>query len=114
MQTWQHNKHRHTSIHKWSDNYANFHSAENNVWSRIFKIIFKTVRDTQIQTFLYNSVHRELFHVIIGYVTLKLKTIKLVTTVVKLMTLHISPKTTSMLMSSAGLTGSVGQNISVS
>ncbi len=47
-----------TSIHKWSDHYTNFHNAENNVWSKIFKFPFKTVRDTKIQTFQYNIVHR--------------------------------------------------------
>ncbi len=40
-----------TVLHKWSDNYTNFHNAENNVWSRIFKFPFKTLRDTNIQTF---------------------------------------------------------------
>ncbi len=54
----------------------------------------------------------KLFYVIIGYVTLKLKTVKPVTTVVKVMTLHMSSKNAPMLMSS-GLTGSIGGNISV-
>ncbi len=49
--------HTPTSIHKWSDHYTNFHNAE-NVWSRIFKFPFKTVRDTKIQTYQYNIVHR--------------------------------------------------------
>ncbi len=50
--------HTPTSIHKWSDHYTNFHNAENNIRSRIFKFPFKTVRDTKIQTFQYNTVHR--------------------------------------------------------
>ncbi len=98
-----------TSIHKWSDHYTNFHSAENNIWSRKIKIPIQNYkRYKNVNMILYI----ELFHVIIGYVTLNLKTLKPVTTVVKLMTLCISSIIAPRLMSS-GLTGSIGGNISV-
>ncbi len=56
----------------------------------------------------------ELFCVIIGYVTLKLKRVKPVTTVtvVKLMTLRISSKIAPRIIRS-GSTGSTGGNISL-
>ncbi len=101
-----------TAIYKWYDQYTNFDSAGNNIWSRIFKLPFKIVRDTKIQTFQNNFVCRIIQCNNYLYVTLKLKTVKLVTTVVKLMTVHISSKNVTRLMSS-GLTGSIGENISV-
>ncbi len=71
-----HNKHRHThthtSIHKWFDHYTNFHSAENNVCSRIFK---SPSKHSEIQKLKYFNriLYIALFDVILGYVTLKLK-----------------------------------------
>ncbi len=33
-----------------------FKEASTNVWPRIFKLLFKTVRDTKIQTFQYRII----------------------------------------------------------
>ncbi len=35
------------------NHYPNFHSADANVWPRLFRLPFETVRDTKIQTFQY-------------------------------------------------------------
>ena len=51
-------KHIPTSISKWTAHYQGFRSAESSVWPRIFKIPFKTVRDTKIQTFQFRVLHR--------------------------------------------------------
>ncbi len=47
-----------TSRKKWFDHYPEFHSADTNVWPRLFKLPFETVRDAKIQTFQYRILHR--------------------------------------------------------
>ncbi len=67
-----------------------------------------------IQKFTHFNIilYIEVFHVIIGYVTLRLKIVKPATNVTKLMELCISLKIAIRLISS-GLTGLIGGNISM-
>ncbi len=51
-------KHTLTSISKWTALYQDFNSAESNVWKQIFRLPFKTVRDTKIRTFQFRLLHR--------------------------------------------------------
>ncbi len=49
--------HTPTALQIWFIHYPIFKEASANVWSRIFKLPFKTVRDTKIQTFQYRIIH---------------------------------------------------------
>ena len=51
-------KHIPNTIKKWTSTYPNFNNADTSVWPRIFKLPFKTVRNTKIQTFQYRLIHR--------------------------------------------------------
>ncbi len=62
--------HTPTALQKWSINYPIFKEASANVWHRIFKLPFKTVRDTKIQTFQYRII-KILFHATSGCTILK-------------------------------------------
>ncbi len=44
---------------KWSSQYPIFIDASTNVWPRIFKLPFITVRDTKIQTFQYSLIQKK-------------------------------------------------------
>ncbi len=46
-----------TCIKKWTKLYPDFSTAHKNIWVRIFKLPFKTVRDTKLQTFQYGILH---------------------------------------------------------
>ncbi len=46
------------AVQKWSSHYPTFNEAYTNVCPRIFKLPFKTVRDTKIQTFLYRIIQK--------------------------------------------------------
>ncbi len=48
--------HTPTALQKWSVHYPIFKEASANVWPRIFKLPFKTIRDTKIQTFQYRII----------------------------------------------------------
>ncbi len=51
-------KHKPASVHKWIKHFPKFHNAESKVWIRIFKLPFKTVHDTKIQTFQFRILHK--------------------------------------------------------
>ncbi len=44
------------AVQKWPDHYPIFKEASANVWLRIVKLPFQTVRDTKIQTFQYRII----------------------------------------------------------
>ncbi len=46
-----------TCIKKWTKLYPDFSTAHKSIWIRIFKLPFKTVRDTKLQTFQYRILH---------------------------------------------------------
>ncbi len=48
--------HTPTALQKWSIHYPIFKEASANIWPRIFKLPFTTVRDTKIQTFQYRII----------------------------------------------------------
>lgn len=50
-------KHTPTSIKKWTDIFPKFTNVDFDIWSGIFKIPFKTLRDTKVQTFQYRLLH---------------------------------------------------------
>ncbi len=50
--------HNPSSVKKWSSQYPIFKEAITNVWPRIFKLPFITVRDTKIQTFQYRLIQK--------------------------------------------------------
>jgi hypothetical protein len=51
-------KHVPTAIIKWSKVFASLNNPEETVWRNIFKMPFKTIRDTKIQTIQYRINHR--------------------------------------------------------
>ncbi len=50
--------HTPSSVKKWSSHYSTFKEASTNVWLRIFKVPFITVRDIKIQTFQYRLIQK--------------------------------------------------------
>ncbi len=50
--------HNSSSVNKWSSQYPIFIGASTNVWPRIFKLPFISVRDTKIQTFQYRLIEK--------------------------------------------------------
>ncbi len=59
-----------SSVNKWSSQYLIFKEASTNVWSRIFKLPFITVRDTKIQTVQYRCIQKAILATS-GSITLK-------------------------------------------
>ncbi len=62
--------HNPSSVKKWFSQYPIFKEASTNVWPRIFKLPFITVRDTEIQTYQYILI-QNLFYATRGSITLK-------------------------------------------
>ncbi len=52
--------HNSSSVRIWSSQYLIFVEASTNVWPRIFKLPFITVRDTKIQTFQYRLIQKDI------------------------------------------------------
>ncbi len=50
--------HIHACIQKCPNNYPEFNNGVGKIWINIFKMPFKIVRDTKIQTFQYRILHR--------------------------------------------------------
>jgi hypothetical protein len=50
--------HTPTAICKWENKYPNFFHEYDNMWAPIFKRVFKTVRNTKLQTLQYRIIHR--------------------------------------------------------
>ena len=47
-----------TCISKWEELYPNFKTSSENLWENIFKLSFKTIRETKIQSFQFKLIHR--------------------------------------------------------
>ncbi len=50
-------KHNPICINKWTKLFLELDSVSISTWIRIFKLPFRTVRDTKLQTFQYKSIH---------------------------------------------------------
>ncbi len=50
-------KHNPISINKWTNFFPELDSVSISIWIRIFKLPFRTVRETKLQTFQYKIIH---------------------------------------------------------